>query len=60
MRALRAATVALGALVLALGTSAASVAQTDEMAGDDESPQVVLDWNINTLGAAGTAGIHLR
>ncbi len=57
MRALRAATVALGALVLVLGTSAASVAQTDEMAGDDESPQVVLDWNINTLGAAGTAGI---
>jgi hypothetical protein len=57
MRALRAATVALGALVLALGTSAASVAQTDEMAGDDESPQVILDWNINTLGAAGTAGI---
>jgi hypothetical protein len=57
MRVTRTFTVALGALLLALGTSVASVAQTDETAGDDGSPQVILDWNVNTLGAAGTAGI---
>ncbi len=56
MRTVRAVTVALGALVLTLGTSVASIAQTDAATGDD-SPQVILDWNVNTLGAAGTAGI---
>ena len=57
MRVTRTFMVALGALLLALGTSVASVAQTDETAGDDDSPQVILDWNVNTLGAAVTAGI---
>jgi hypothetical protein len=54
MRAWRSAGVLL-ALLLAIVTPALSVAQADETAGTDDSPQVILDWNAHTLAAAGTA-----
>jgi hypothetical protein len=45
----------LGALVAA--TLAASMLGAPAAAQtDDESPQVILDWNVNTLAAAATAG----
>src|SRR4051812_23196576 len=50
MRAFRAGALALGAMVLALGGSVASVVHAEQPTGDD-SAQVVLDWNQNTIGA---------
>jgi hypothetical protein len=47
---------ALGALTL-LALLTASAAMPAAAQTDDDSPQVILDWNVNTLGATGTAGV---
>ena len=45
----------LGALAAAALLATLLVGTTSAQ-GEDESPQVVFDWNQNTLAAAGTAG----
>ncbi len=46
----------MSALVLVTASSV-TVAAQGEAGFDDDSPQVVLDWNMNTLAATGTAGV---
>ena len=57
MRTLSRTTAMLAVLPLVVATTAVAVAQDEEADLAGESPQVILDWNINTLGATGTAGI---
>ena len=56
-RTWRPALVLSAVALMVLGSASVVAAQDEEAAFDDESPQVVLDWNVNTLAAAGTAGV---
>jgi hypothetical protein len=57
MRTLPRNAVLFVALPMIFATTTGAVAQDEEATLDDGSPQVILDWNVNTLGAASTAGI---
>jgi hypothetical protein len=57
VRMWRPAPVLLAATVLVLWVSVGVAAQSGEGGFDDDSPQVVLDWNVNALAATNTSGV---
>jgi hypothetical protein len=57
MRTSRAVTVSLTVLLMTTAMSVAVFAQSEEPASGDSSPQVILDWNLNTLATATAAEI---